>query len=60
MVNPDRALPRLPNSQKTQRPKKAQAMKAIKTLGVWIVGIAALVLWHHFLVSSRSPEYDSD
>jgi hypothetical protein len=39
-------------------------MKAIKTLGVWIVGIAALVLWHHFLVSSRSPvmtsEYDSD
>jgi hypothetical protein len=35
-------------------------MKAMKTLGVWIVGIAALVLWHHFLVSSRSPEYDSD
>jgi hypothetical protein len=37
-------------------------MKAIKALGVCIVGIAELVIWHHFLVSSRSPvmtsEYD--
>ena len=31
-------------------------MKLIKTLGVWIVGIVLLLLWHHYLVSSRPPK----
>jgi hypothetical protein len=31
-------------------------MKLIKTLGVWIIVIVLLFLWHHFLVSSRPPK----
>lgn len=31
-------------------------MKLVKTLGTWIIVIVLLLLWHHFLVSSRSPK----
>ncbi len=31
-------------------------MKLMKTLGVWIIVIVLLLLWRHFLVSSRPPK----
>jgi len=31
-------------------------VKLIKTLGVWVVVIVLLLLWHRYLVSSRSPK----
>ena len=31
-------------------------MKLIKTLGAWIIVIVLLLVWHHFLISSRPPK----
>jgi hypothetical protein len=31
-------------------------MKLFKTLGTWIIVIVLLLLWHHYLVSSRLPK----
>jgi hypothetical protein len=31
-------------------------MKLIKTLGPWIIVIVLVLLWHHYLVSSRPPK----